>query len=441
VIAARCPVETTDPGRIGMIGDFLEPHEGRKRVTRAIPCLKNGSYRVLAFRPDRFDVTDSGVALQASLRLRLLASGREETRAVHIGAGSASFAAPGDGYLLVGDRRERWSDLVGEDPESGAFVRLSPADPALPQLRDVLSSGYLDALPVAAGARGHGRPRLEILAHRFGKRITLRWRLSPASAGSAGGRDLLLKIYSEKGDAELARALGILGGREADGTTFPRLIHRDEGRRLAVVTWVPGTSAHRAWDRGPSSISSSLGRSVRRYQTSSTADLPRYGAAEEIRTIRKFAGRVSVLRPDFGAALTAQACAWRAEVEARREERRVLAHRDLHDKQVLSGPEGIGVIDWDLAALAPAGLDPGNYLAHLLLRSLQGRLSTRQMVAERRAFLHGFGANGTGRLRSEIRFWEHLTLLRLAGVYALRPGRSGLPEGLLIRAAREGGRT
>ena len=43
----------------------------------------------------------------------------------------------------------------------------------------------------------------------------------------------------------------------------------------------------------------------------------------------------------------------------------VPAHRDLHAAQVVVAPGAVRLIDLDEAAMAPAGLDVGNFLAHL----------------------------------------------------------------------------
>lgn len=43
----------------------------------------------------------------------------------------------------------------------------------------------------------------------------------------------------------------------------------------------------------------------------------------------------------------------------------VLAHRDLHDGQILTSGDSLAVLDWDTAAWADPGLDTANLVAHL----------------------------------------------------------------------------
>jgi aminoglycoside phosphotransferase (APT) family kinase protein len=113
----------------------------------------------------------------------------------------------------------------------------------------------------------------------------------------------------------------------------------------------------------------------------------------------------------------------------------VFAHRDLHDKQIIRAGSRIGIIDWDWAAAAPRALDPGNFLAHLQLRALQRRITAKQALAARHAFLAAY-RDGRGGGPPNLESWETLALLRLAAVYALRPSWPGLAEKLLVVARR-----
>lgn len=98
-----------------------------------------------------------------------------------------------------------------------------------------------------------------------------------------------------------------------------------------------------------------------------------------------------------------------------------LAHRDLHDKQVLIDPGSgsLGIIDCDTLALAEPALDLANLSIHLDFRVAQGLLSP------------GAAALGKHRIREvaevlevpEVRFdaYAAATALRLACIYAFRP--------------------
>lgn len=98
-----------------------------------------------------------------------------------------------------------------------------------------------------------------------------------------------------------------------------------------------------------------------------------------------------------------------------------LAHRDLHDKQILVDPDTgtVGIIDCDTLAVAEPALDLANLSVHLEFRVVQGLLPSRA------------AAIGQHHIRMvvevlqvpEARFnaYALATALRLACIYAFRP--------------------
>jgi hypothetical protein len=104
----------------------------------------------------------------------------------------------------------------------------------------------------------------------------------------------------------------------------------------------------------------------------------------------------------------------------------VLAHRDLHDKQVVAAGQGIGLLDLDTLCRADPALDRGNLHAHLHLRVLQGRCPPTLAGA----CAARLGADD----RRAVGVYTAAALLRLAAVYTFRPGPRGLPERLLATA-------
>jgi Phosphotransferase enzyme family len=111
-------------------------------------------------------------------------------------------------------------------------------------------------------------------------------------------------------------------------------------------------------------------------------------------------------------------------------------HRDLHDKQVVVDDGGVvGVLDLDLAATGEPALDLANLLVHLELRSLQGLCSAARARACAEAVVDGYAPGlDTGR---RVPAYALTTWLRLAAVYAFRPGSADLGRALLT----EGGPT
>ncbi|MGY1885308.1 phosphotransferase family protein [Blastococcus sp. SYSU DS0753] len=96
-----------------------------------------------------------------------------------------------------------------------------------------------------------------------------------------------------------------------------------------------------------------------------------------------------------------------------------LLHRDLHDRQVLVADDGsVGLLDFDLLAAGEPALDVANLLVHLELREQQGLLGTAAVLRD--AVLEGYRPSTATLTR--LPAYAAATRLRLAAVYAFRPG-------------------
>lgn len=97
-----------------------------------------------------------------------------------------------------------------------------------------------------------------------------------------------------------------------------------------------------------------------------------------------------------------------------------VAHRDLHDKQVLHGGSGMpGLIDLDTAATAETALDLANLRAHVAWRVAQGRLTAGRARAAT-AVIDGV-AQRVEVDPERLRVYEAATRIRLGAVYVFRP--------------------
>lgn len=97
----------------------------------------------------------------------------------------------------------------------------------------------------------------------------------------------------------------------------------------------------------------------------------------------------------------------------------VLAHRDLHDKQLMWDGSQLGILDWDTVARAEASLDLANLRAHADLRQAQGHYSFQLA----RAILDILDQTAQRMNLSPERFTAYYLAARwrLAFVYAFRP--------------------
>jgi hypothetical protein len=104
-----------------------------------------------------------------------------------------------------------------------------------------------------------------------------------------------------------------------------------------------------------------------------------------------------------------------------------LAHRDLHDRQVHGAGADVALLDFDLLCRADVALDPGNLIAHLCWRALQGLHGADEagVQALESAFLAGLGRMRESAFASRLAFYTASAFLRLALVYRLRPRWSG----------------
>lgn len=364
-----------------------EPVSALRRLAAATPAFRDGTWAPLGLIPRRYEVRRSGrVDLACDVRFRD-ASGRVQERPVLI--------EPGD----------------GQEPR----LFLSPDDPEMPWAAERLEE--------LAAALGPGS--LQILAHRFGRRVTLQW--TSGSGTAANGRDsarrLILKVYSGGEDARAAATLRALSAADLPLRT-PRLVAHLPEDGLVIQASLPGASAHDVLRSGSALPAAALGRALTAVRSVQADGLREHRLADELAVVRKLADRAAVVDAELADDLRAAAGGFDDKTGPL-----VFAHRDLHDKQVLCDGPHLGLIDWDLAALAPLALDPGNFLAHLTLRVLQGRVPPERAEATRAAFLEGLGPDTEA--ARDLHRWMSVAMLRLVGVYALRPAWPGLSRRIL----------
>jgi len=115
-----------------------------------------------------------------------------------------------------------------------------------------------------------------------------------------------------------------------------------------------------------------------------------------------------------------------------------LAHRDLHDKQFIQHTNYVSLLDFDLMCKADVALDPANFLAHLVLRNLQGvqGASQRSVDVCGKKFLQGLARNEDPGLWERLRFYQASSFCRLALVYVLRPRWQQLVPALVTMGNR-----
>lgn len=341
-----------------------------------------------------------------------------EAVAEHCGGGSISIervdVRPGELLHVQArcDGAERWFSV-----QSGDCVELRPEDDA--------------ALPLAGDMpRLASTGTLRVLAWRPGRRITL--------ALDRQGARLVLKGYRRKRSAiaagryRLAEQL-FVGGH----LHVPGLLSHDETRCCLSIKRLPGRAlvlgikARERLFRVGSALRAAQERPV-------PESLASHGPRDELDVLDQWSERVGWAAgccPESWFATRERLespCGLLGEPDHR------VAHRDLHDGQLLEESGRLALLDFDMLARADTLLDAANLLAHLRLRALQGLHGTTTESAQEcgHALLEGLDRSAEPESLLRLRFYQAATFLRLALVYRMRPRFADLAGPLIHLAER-----
>ncbi|WP_432560589.1 phosphotransferase family protein [Granulicoccus sp. GXG6511] len=317
-----------------------------------------------------------------------------------------------------------------DDPTAGHVLELVAEDGDVrgALLRDgVVSTGPDAALPALAGLVAEG---WTVLAHRFGKRAVLR----------RDGMGVFRKLATPKATRraveradEVDRALGALpvprpparvGADIAAGTID---LAPAPGLALRSVLTDPATTVTDARSIGRR-IGELLGRLT---MVAPGGGLPEHSATDEAEVLARWvtaACESAPLTPDVAARLRAEADAVIGEL-LRCERAPTLAHRDLHDGQILVAPGDLTVLDWDTAAWADPCLDVGNLLAHLDLLVQRVPVATDRVAALTAGLLEVLGTHDHPAATDPagLALWRRSSAVRIRAVHAFRPATVGDP--------------
>lgn len=209
--------------------------------------------------------------------------------------------------------------------------------------------------------------------------------------------------------------------------------------RTLVTTQVAGISLYDALrhDRCDPAMAYQIGQALKALQTSEAGtNLQSHSHRDEADVLVQWAASVEAYQPEL-AALVQQPLARVVAALLASDQDWVIAHRDLHDKQILLLPEQPpGLIDFDTIAMAHPALDLANLLAHLELRQLQGYAGAAPIGAIAAALVAGYGDLPPG---GALQAYLDSARLRLACVYAFRPRWHGIIATIVTRIGTEYG--
>lgn len=254
-----------------------------------------------------------------------------------------------------------------------------------------------------------------VLSYRPGRRLVV--------LISRDERANVFKGHRKSRSARAAVSQGVAEGAMRRGAfRVPRLLGHDGLHEALIFEFLAG----REVELGPESVPlyARLGEKLAVFQGDESArDVGAFGWREELEVLERWRKKVLDATGTLPGGW-AEAHARLAEHAARLPPAVLgLAHRDLHDRQVHEENGEVALLDFDLLARADVALDPGNLVAHLRWRGLQGlhgadAASTRALEA---AFLGGLGRMHEPGFEARLAFYVASAFLRLALVYRLRP--------------------
>ena len=283
-----------------------------------------------------------------------------------------------------------------------------------------------DELPLSARLRETSD--WKVLSYRPGRRAVV--------LVSRGQRVNVLKGHKRSRSARAAVHQGCAEGAMRRGAfRVPRLISRDGQHEALVFEFLEAREVELG--SASAALYRTLGARLAVFQGDECAqDLKVFGPSDELAVLERW--KAKVLR-----VLPALPEGW-SEVHAHLERRAAalppprlgLCHRDLHDRQVHSNGTDVALLDFDLLCRADVALDPGNLVAHLRWRALQGLHGADEtsVHALEDAFLAGYGRSRDQGFGTRLAFYCASAFLRLALVYRLRPRWSGRVGELVSRA-------
>jgi len=336
-----------------------------------------------------------------------------------LGAGTPGYV----NKVEIGAGQDLQFELVlGDEPGWYAWERERP--------RKLVIAGD-PRLPLAAQlADERFAATVSVLAYRPGRRLTL------LDRGAAEPR--VLKGYRRGHLERMIRryetAHAALAGQ---GVDTPAVIGRDPGRECLAMAHHPGDRL--ALTAEATDLFHLVGEALRGFQEHRPAPGHElFDRHAELAVLDRRAGRLAAAAGglpggwlELRTRLEAAQAGLPAAVSG-------LAHRDLHDKQFVRYSDHLTLLDFDLLCMADITLDPANFLAHLVLRRLQGAAGATQRSIDAcgKKFLEGLGRNAEPGFWERLRFYQATSFCRLALVYALRPRWVGLVPDLVAMGNR-----
>lgn len=246
---------------------------------------------------------------------------------------------------------------------------------------------------------------VEVFRHLPGRRLSA---LLATPAGPA-----ILKMFCNPRARGNARRLEAIAATNA-GPVVPSVHGTDPTGHVNILEFIPGQNLTEVPHIVLAAAAEAAGRQLRVLHECGAMLDRTWTFDNELTQLRKTTGPRSSATVERLLAAVPRPC----------DEPLVPTHRDCHPAQAIVGSDGHARwIDLDDAAMAPASLDVGNFLAHITRQQVVGKWPASTARSIRSAFTTGYGQSPPA-----VAAWEQFALARLI---ALADTRHDSPEEVL----------
>jgi aminoglycoside phosphotransferase (APT) family kinase protein len=329
-------------------------------------------------------------------------------------------------------------------PEWNAYVQRFPNDYRMPYLRKAAVPFRARNIiePVLAGTesgwRGFCLRSVKPLSYWPSRKCLLKYK---GDLGENPSAHFYVKVFLENTAASLLdihRALRAAGLDGRHGLEVPAPIGYCRELRAALIAPAAGKTVLEFLDSPQATQSSAeAGRLLCAFHRSSTGlPLPVQGPDEEFGILKSWVSAIELIEFQGMSKVRSLLCRLEGKMDAARRPI-YLGHGDFYDKQLLFDENIITVLDMDMACLAPAERDAGNFLAHLELRGLENTGRADQYVRLGRSFKDAYASGGGVLADPALAWYRASAFLRLACRATIQPGEDAHFEPLIRLAERD----
>jgi glycosyltransferase involved in cell wall biosynthesis len=350
-----------------------------------------------------------------------------------------------------------WTEVLATGSPARVFVSdpfNALADPDLPTVRlalepDEAKHQLKHHLPRLAGEGAKLRLKsIHVVRHKPGRRCVIEYELriqhpAPPPETVALLGKIRVRRFGKEG-YRLQEALWNAGfdDQSTDGISVPEPVGVIPRFQMWLQLKVPGVTATRALC-GPDGVELArrIANAIHKLHQANIPTDRRHTMAEELRILRECLAKVAAAKPEWHDRLTRVARACEQLGASLPESHPCGIHRDFYPAQVVADTEParegktaatrLYLIDFDLYCIGDPGLDVGNFIGHMTEQSLREFGDPRALIKQERALEERFLELSGESLRTSVKVYTTLTLVRHIYLSAQLPERQSFTSELI----------